>query len=790
MKNIEYVDGLENVTQAFLDYSAYNLQRRAIPDVRDGLKWSARQLLHAQSIAKLTYDKPFKKALKSVGQATSFSYCHGDSSCYGTYIRMAKPFAYRYPLQEANGNYGTLIDPQDHSASRYVELRGSELAAALLKDLDKDTVDEWEDTYDMEGQFPRVLPSVGFYNIVNGCISIGSGMSCSIPPFNLTEINNALIKLLEDENASDEEIICLPDFPTGATLLNKKEVIQSLIKGQGKACCVRATVDYDAKSNCLIVTEMPYSVYTNTIIGEINGLIEEEKLPYVKKVEDYTGQTPEVHIFLNKGVNYTKALKELYKTTSLQSYYSINMIMLKDGLYPTVFGLREALLEHLKHEKKVYIKAYQFDLNKINKRLHILNGMLAALSNIDKVIETIRNSSSTKEARIQLMTLLSIDEEQADAILAIKLAKLAKLEVNEIKKEKIELDNKAEKITAILNDENLLKEEIKKGLIYIRDKFGDERRTRCIDLDFTSEADDAEPIEKKQLLIHYTNLGNIYTQESTTLLTSRRGGKGSKIKLKDNEAVVQTLSSDNLGAVLAFTNKGQMYSCQTSELPINTKVAAAQLFGFDSGEQLTEITTISRRDQIKYFVFITKQGMIKKTAANEYDKRRGKALKAINLRDSDEVVSVHFVNTEPIGILTSQGNYVIINTDDINPIGRSSMGIRAIKLGNNDCVIDSKIINGKYLLTASANGIIKKSSLDEFPICNRGIKGKKISGVQENDRIIKFLTFNENCDIIITQDKGQIKFNTSELRLLSREAIGVKAIQLNENRKVVDLIKS
>ena len=245
--NLIIRDMEEVLSESFLTFAGYNIQRRAIPDARDGLKWGARQLLHAQMLGGFTYNKPFKKAIKSVSQAMGFSYVHGDASAYGTFIRMAKPFSYRYPLQEANGNYGTLINPDDHSASRYVELRGSELAAYALKDLDKDTITEWEDTYDMEGKFPKVLPSKGFYNIVNGCISIGSGMSCSIPPTNLKEVNNALIVLLQNPNATDEEILCYPDFPTGATILNKEEVKQSMLLGGGKACKIRAKVETGIK---------------------------------------------------------------------------------------------------------------------------------------------------------------------------------------------------------------------------------------------------------------------------------------------------------------------------------------------------------------------------------------------------------------------------------------------------------------------------------------------------------------------------------------------------------------
>ena len=368
-QNIVKKDIEEVLSTAFLEYAGYNLQRRAIPDVRDGLKWGARQLIHAQMLGKFTYNKPFKKAIKSVSQAMGFSYVHGDASAYGTFIRMAKPFVMNIPLQEAKGNYGTLIDPDDHSASRYVEMRGSEACSYLLKDLDKDTITEWEDTYDLEGKFPKVLPSKGFWNLVNGCISIGSGMSCSVPPFNLRELNNELIRLLWNKNIA---INLLPDFPTGATILNRDEVIESLNNGNGKACKIRAKIEFDSSERCFIVKEMPYSTYTNTICKELANIMQEDENCGIKEFVDYTGQTPDLRIYLTKNANPDKVLKNLYKNTSLQTFYSINLILLDKGEKPRLFSLKEAMLAHLAHEEEVYRQGFIFDLNKIKNRLHII----------------------------------------------------------------------------------------------------------------------------------------------------------------------------------------------------------------------------------------------------------------------------------------------------------------------------------------------------------------------------------------------------------------------------------
>ena len=483
-------------------------------------------------------------------------------------------------------------------------------------------------------------------------------------------------------------------------------------------------------------------------------------------------------------------IKTLFKKTDLDSCYPINMIMLDHGTYPKLFSWKEALQAHLDHEIDIRTKIHQFYIKKIAHRIHIIDGLLVAIANIDDVVQTIRFSDDKDQAKSELMKKYPLDEDQTDAILKLTLSKLTHLESSSYDDEKAKLIVEKKEHEDILADNKLLYSEIEKDLREIAKKYGDERRTRLTNFDFSGEEEDAEPIEKKELLIHFTNLGNLYTQESSTLMSVRRGGKGSKVKVGDREAIIQTLSDDNLGTLLAFSNKGVMYSIATADLPINGKINVNQLFEFTNGEKINTITTISRKNEIENFVFITKNGMIKKTSATEYDKKRGKSLKAINLKDDDEVVSVHFMNKERVGILTSFGNYVIIDTESITTIGRVTAGVKAIKLSDGDKVIDSKIITGKYLITVSSDGLIKKADIADFPVCNRGIKGKRISGVREDDEIVKFLTLNEDCDIIVISNKGTLKFNTGELRVLSREATGVKAMKLPEGSKIVDLVKA
>ena len=779
-------DAQEVFEEEFLEFAGYNLQRRALPDARDGCKWGARKLIHAQMLGKLTYDKPFKKAIKSVSQAMGFSYTHGNASAYGTFIRMAKPFAYRYPLQEAKGNYGTLINPDDHSADRYVELRGSEIAALLLKNLEKDTITEWEDTYDMEGQFPKVLPAMGFWNGVNGCISIGSGMSSSLPPLNLKETNEAMIRLLWNPEISDDEILCYPDFPTGATLLNKEEVKQSLLKGNGNACKVRATIEWDARDRCLIVKELPYSVYTNTICNELATLMDENENCGIKDFCDYTKQKPDLRIYLQKSATPDKVLKLLYKETSLQSYFSINMTVLDMGITPVVMNQRQLFQAHLDHERLVYRRSFEFDLNKICARLHVIEGLLKAIDAIDEVIHTIKASASTAAASIALQKLLSIDEIQAKAILDIKLSRLAHLEVNKLIDEKAKLEPEKTRIEAILSDETLLKKEIENGLRAVATKFGDARRTRVLDLSSDSEG---EVIEEKSLIVNLTNYGNIYAHEQSTLITQRRGGAGSKIKLQNGECVIESVVDTNLGTLMAFSDGGRGYSYPMSELPIDSFVNVSEIFKLAQNEKISNIMSYSNADY-KYVIFITEQGMIKKTELKEYKTKGARGSQAIRLRDGDSICRILFMNEEDIGLLTANGQFMRFATSDIAPVGKVAIGVAGAKLNPGDKIIDARALypDIKEIVSLTSDGMISRTPLNDIPKTNRNVKGTKIQKVNDGETLVGFVAMSESGDIIATTGLTAIKFNTREVSLTGRGALGVKALKLKAKEKATGIM--
>lgn len=780
----------EALPEFYVPYASYVIQTRALPDARDGLKSGARFILYSQYINKITFKDKRRKGTATKSAAMMFS-PHGDASIYGNAVRMSQDFSLRYPLIDTQGNNGSLMHNNDYAADRYLEMRSGEIAEEMTSLLKKDTIDKWKLNYTEEEEYPTYLPTLFPNSLVNGSFGIGVSLASSIPSHNLREVCAALIKMIDNPNISFDDIYCPIDLPTGGTIINADEVKESHRLGHGKSAIIRSTIEYDDKNNELIVTDLPYMVFSSNATAAIQQAIDDGNLLGVKKVYDGTDYDGvKIVIELNKGVNVSKIVRLLYKHTPLQSTFGINMNMLQDGKYPKLFTWIEMMQTFIKHLENILRKSYEFDLKKIKERLHILEGLIIAIENIEEVIKIIKSSKTNSEASSRLIDKYNLSEKQTKAILDLKLSRLANLEIQKILEEKSKKEEEKASIETILSDSILFNNKMKNEIIRISNKYGDDRKTKNMNLEYSGSEKDAEPIEKKELLIHYTNLNNIYTQESTTLLTTKRGGRGTKAKLSKNETIIKTISDDNFGAILAFTNKGQMHSYPTSELPVNAKISVNQIFNLTANEKITELNTISKNKDIAYFVFITKNGMIKKTKAEEYQQKRGNSLKAINLKENDEVVSVHFIKNEPIGILTFRGNFVIINTNNINSIGRNSMGIKAIKLNDDDYVIDSKVIIGKMLLTISSNGLIKKSSIDEFPICNRGIKGKKISGIKENDYIVKFLPINSNCDIIIIQDKGYIKINSNELRTLSREAIGVKAIKMQEGRKVIDLIQA
>ena len=777
------------IEQSMTQYAGAVLQSRALVDVRDCLKPSARQIFYCMDKYKYTANKPFQKTMAPIGDAMKHFYIHGDSSCEGIIMRAGQPFAMRYPLIEVKGNGGSLLSSGNWAAPRYTETRLSQLSANLFTDIDKDTISDWRDNYANNEQYPSVLPSKGFYNIVNGSTGIGIGMSCSLPQFNIKDVNGALVKLLWDADIADEELICMPDFATGGILLNEDEVRESLLNGHGKSCRLRSVVEYDDKENCLVVKEIPYGVYTNVICEQLEELIEENI--GIDRFNDLTGKTPLIKIYLSRRANPEQVLRRLYKDTSLQYYYGINFTMLEDGRFPRVFTWKEALQAYLTHQKEVYTRSFKYDLNKIEERIHIIDGLLIALENIDNVVALIKNSASSSVAKASLQEQYNLSEEQAKAILDIKLARLARLEVEKLVSEKNVLEHKANWIKEILNDINKLKSIIQEDLEQVAKRYGDARRTRIMNLKM-GDGEDEEPIEEKELILHLSNLGNIYIEEKSTLLVQRRGGKGAKVKLGKNEYLIDSIADSNKSACLAFSTKGKVYSLNMAVLTPGQKVNVREFFELAADEEITKILPFNKLSQYKYILFTTKNGIVKKSELEEYRIRKSKGVIALKLKDDDSIVGIDFVNEETLKFLTKQGKSVIIESKEINATGRATAGVCGIKLNPGDEVVCAAALpeNTTHIVLISKSALTKKIPMSEFSIANRATKGSSIQKLKDGDEMASFVAVtSEDTDVTLVSNIGMIKIPLNSLEEHSKTTQGVHSKVLAEKEYIIKAVK-
>ena len=772
------------IEQSMIQYAGSVLQSRALVDVRDCLKPSARQIFYALYTDKFVSNKPHHKTLKAVGSLSRF-YIHGDASAVGILMRAGQSFAMRYPLMDVKGNAGTLMESGNWAHQRYTESRLSPLANYLFADIDKNTIEEWRDNYDDTEQYPGVLPTKGFYNIVNGTQGIAVGAASSIPQYNLRELNNALIHLIDNPDCDFDEIYCAPDFATGAILYNEDDVKESMKNGQGFACKLRSVVEYDSKERCFIVTEIPYGVYTNTICGQLEEIVNGENNPGIERFNDLTGSTPLIKIYLSKKANPDKVLKYLYKNTFLQYHYGINFTMLDNGRFPRVFGWKEMLQSHIDHERIVYRRSFEFDLNKIKSRIHIIDGLLICMARIEEVIQTIRNSASSSAASIALQQNFLLDADQAKAVLDMKLSRLAHLEVKKLENERAELQLKAESIEKILNDEELFKEEIKKGWREVAAKFGDNRRTKILNISKEEE----EPTEIRTLQVSLTNKNRIYTMESSTLYTQKKGTVGKKIKLDKNEYIMSTCLVQTDEEVLFFTQEGNYYHCPASKLMIDEIVHISNLFLFGE-EQFCNLCGVNKKNAKPFILFVTKNGMLKKSNLSEYNIKRSGSAKALVLDEGDEIVSVLFVNSEKIGLLSAGGNFLITTTSDIRPIGRTTKGIKGMKLNEEDYVISAHIIpeDTISIMSVSGEGNAKQTKISEFATQGKNTKGARLQKITSEDWMADFKPIVNETEVSIASTSSTLKIKVNEVAMLSRGAQGSRAIKMGVKDNAIVII--
>lgn len=682
---IKQVDFKTTIEDAFLKYSASIAQDRAIPDCRDFLKPGLRQGLYAQFTNKLTHKDKFQKAQKSVAAAMSQSYVHGDVAMYDALIRAARPWSSRYPLEDVQGSYGNPSSPDSHAAARYVEMKAGEVADFMFDGLKKNAITEWYDNYDSTEQIPSVFPSIGYWNIVNGCQGIAVAMATSVPQFNLKEVNNALIKIIQNPQISYDEIYCAPDFATGGTITNAAEVKESLRIGKGKSIRLRANIKFIPKENMLQATELPYGVFTNTVMDQLAALVNDNPEYGVDRVIDHTKKEADIRIYLSKGQNPDKMIAKLYHDTSLENHYSINMILLDQGRFPKVFGWREACNAYIEHIRQCKRNMIQFDLDKALARGNIINGLLIALADIDNIVALIKNSDSPKEAKTALIAKYKFNEPQVDAILAMKLSSLCRLDGVKLNNELAEITRFIGECNHLLSEPTALDEKLIETLNLVSQKFGDTRRTKVENI--LGDEEEPEEIQEEDIIV---------LQNGDNIKVIKKGEKCGKAQT--------SFYSTNLSSLILITNSGKMYSEAVYKIKYNQVIKLIDIFpiGVEKPLLLIDSRTFNAFQSI---TCVTKHGFIKKSHIAEYLTRVKKGTAAIKLEEGDSLVSVILSSDDDdrVVIISNNDYYNCYPLSEIGYTGRLTKGVKAIKLDKDGFVKEAKWVgDSEYKNTGRA----------------------------------------------------------------------------------------
>lgn len=775
---------INEVEQSFLDYSLSVITDRAIPSAEDGLKPVARRILWDMFDKGYFNNKKFVKCAQPVGDTMGRFHPHGDSSIYGALVWLSQPWNMRYPLITFHGNNGSR-DNDPPAAYRYTECKLSKMGEEMLQDIKKDTAD-WQLAYTDEEKEPIYLPGRIPNLIVNGTSGIAVAMACSFAPHNLNEVMDAAIYLLNNPDCEVKDLLNYiqgPDFPTGGLIINKNELIDTYTTGKGRAR-IRGeyTIESSNSRDSIVFTSIPYKVSKVDLITEIDKLCENGTLDGVVSIRDESGNGQvRLVIELGKGVSSEPIIAKLFKNTRLEDTYSINQVALVDKK-PRLLNLKQLLQNYNDHQKDVLLRKSKFDLNKIEAKIHILEGLLKALEDIDNIITLIKQSESSSIAKLNLITKYNFSDSQAKAILDMRLSKLAKLEKIEIEKEKNELIIESEKLKAIINNPI---PELNNIFNSIKKDYGDNRRSTIIQVPTSQEEKEIEFIEPEKCVVVLTESGLIKRIPISSFRTQKRGGKGVKTQDDITQAVIRTNTIDNL---MIFTNKGNMYRLLVNDIPIGTNSAKGQsiksLIAMDSEEEPSIIYSIYRDTDAKYVLFVTKQGIVKKTSLNEYIATKKKTgIASVKLKDNDELIGVHLIKDEPIILVTENGQAIQFNSTEISETSRVTIGVKGITLNQDDYVKSCCIVrhNSDNLAIFSANGLAKKIDLSELPLQKRGGKGVicyKISNI--SGKVASTTLVDDNDIVLICGDKTSLCISSKDIPMLSRISIGNQMIRGNK----------
>ena len=790
----------DEMKNSYIDYSMSVIVGRALPDVRDGLKPVHRRILYGMGILGVTPDKPHKKSAKIVGDVMGKFHPHGDASIYDALVRLAQDFSIRYPLVDGHGNFGS-IDGDGAAAMRYTESRMTPFALQMLRDIEKQTVD-FVPNFDEEEMEPVVLPARYPNLLVNGSNGIAVGMATSIPPHNLREVIDATVYMIDNNDATVDDLIKIvkaPDFPTGAIILGKNAAKEAYRTGQGKVT-VRAKTEIEETSKGkqqIVVTEIPYQVNKARLIEKIAELVKDKRIDGISYIRDESSRRGGMRIVieLKRDANPQITLNRLFKHTQMQDSYSMIMIALVKG-EPKILSLYDILSEYLKHQKDVVTRRTIFDKNKAEARAHILEGLRIALDNIDEIIKIIRSSYS--DAKDKLIERFGLSDTQAQAILEMQLRRLQGLEREKIEEEYAKLLEMIAYYNSLLEDEKKLMGVIKDELLEVRDKYADERRTKIVADE--SEIDEEDLIAEENVAITLTHLGYLKRMPSDTYKTQKRGGKGiTGLTTRENDFVKNLIMTSTHDTLMFFTNFGKAHKLKAYEIPEGGRTAkgtpAVNFLSLMQKERITAIIPIQEFSEDKFLIGVTKSGTIKKTPLSQYDVMRKGGLVAINLKEDDELIGIQeTTGNNNVIIVTKQGKCICFSEEEVRSMGRQAAGVRAIKLEDGDEVVSMELVKeGQELFVVTEKGYGKRTSVDEYKMQTRGGKGLLTydkAKFKKTGELVGAMVVNEDDEMMLINSDGIIiRIRAAEVSRLGRSTQGVRIMKVEEDTNIIALAK-
>lgn len=797
------VDLSNQMRTSFLDYAMSVIVARALPDVRDGLKPVHRRILYGMNELGVTPEKPYKKSARIVGDVMGKYHPHGDSAIYESMVRMAQDFSYRYMLVDGHGNFGS-VDGDGAAAMRYTEARMSKITLEMLRDINKNTVG-FQENYDGTEREPSVLPSRFPNLLVNGATGIAVGMTTNIPPHNLSEVIAAIHILMNNEDATTADLMEAlpgPDFPTGGIVMGKSGIRKAYETGRG-TIILRAKVDIETEKNGrerIVATELPYMVNKAKLIERIAELARDKRIEGITDVNDESDRDGlRVVIDVRRDVSASVVLNNLYKMTLMQTTFGFNMLAIVNGA-PKVLSLKQILQYYLQHQEEVVRRRTEFDLKKAEARAHILEGLRIALDHIDEIIAIIRGSQTAEVAKDQLMNNYSLSSKQAQAILDMRLVRLTGLEREKVEDEYRKVMAAIADYRDILAHTERIHEIIYNELLEIQEKFGDERRTELMVGEVLS-LEDEDLIEEEDVMVTLTHNGYIKRMPTSEFKTQNRGGRGIQgMGVHEDDFIEHLVSTSTHDVLLFFTNAGKVYRMKGYEIPEYSRTAKGipviNLLGIDSGESIQAVINIGRGNgdednEHRYLFFTTLQGVAKRTPVAEFMNIRSNGLKAINLKDGDEVINVVITDGHQNIIIGTHNGYAIsFKEGEVRSMGRSATGVRGIRLRENDYVVGSAVLAPESkVLVITEKGYGKQTPAEEYPIKGRGGKGIKTANITEkNGPLAGLVTVEGNEDVMLITDRGvMIRFNVDNVSTTGRSTLGVHVIKTDENSKVATM---